>query len=287
MSAVVKLENLTKKYEETIALNNIQVSIEKGKVYGLIGRNGAGKTTMLKLIADMIKPTNGAIVYDKATIVEACDICFVRDYNHYFANQKIKNILFVAAKIYPNWDHELEKDLIKTFELTTNKLYSKGSKGMQTMTSIIIALCSNAKILLMDEPYAGLDPVNREAFYQVLRERCFDGEKTVILSSHLINELEGYFEKAIMIDKGKILIDEDIEVIYEKSFCISCDEKTAQMLKSRKKVLKEEKLLGQHIIYIYDHLSEQDKREITSAGAEIKGMDLQKLLVTHCSRLEV
>lgn len=287
MSDVVRLEKVTKKYDDIVALNNIDVAIEKGKVYGIIGRNGAGKTTMLKLIANMIRPTDGKIIYDQNTILRSTDVCFVRDYNHYFANQKIKNILYVASKVYPEWDFELEKDLLNMFELTTNKTYSKGSKGMQTMTSIIIAMCSQAKVLLMDEPYAGLDPVNREAFYQVLRERCFDGEKTILLSSHLINEIEGYFERAIMIHKGKILIDETVETIYEKSFAIHCNEKLAQSLKNRKKVLKEEKLLGQYILYIYDTISEMEKKEIVLAGGEIKGMDLQKLLVTHCSRLEV
>lgn len=287
MSDVVRLEKITKKFDETIALNGIDVAIEKGKVYGIIGRNGAGKTTMLKLIANMVRPTEGKIIYDPNTIVKSYDVCFVRDYNHYFSNQKIKNIFYVASKIYPNWDFALEKELITLFELTTNKTYIKGSKGMQTMTSIIIAMCSQAKVLLMDEPYAGLDPVNREVFYQILRERCFDGEKTILLSSHLINELEGYFEKAIMIHKGKILIDEAIETIYEKSYTIQCNDLLAQTLKNRKNVLKEEKLLGQHVLYIYDGLTEVEKKEIVLAGGEVRGMDLQKLLVTQCSRLEV
>ncbi len=287
MSAIVRLENITKKYDETIALDGINLSIEAGKVYGVIGRNGAGKTTLLKLISNMVKPTDGKIIYEPNTLLSDHDICFVRDYNTYFTNQKIKNVLYVASKIYPNWDFQLEKELIDMFELTTNKIYSKGSKGMQTMTSIIIAMCSQAKVLLMDEPYAGLDPVNRENFYQVLRDRCFDGERTVLISSHLINEIEGYFEKALMIHKGKILINEDVESIYEKSYAIYCDEKLSNMLKSKKNVLKEEKLLGQHILYIYDQMSEKDKQEITLAGGEIKGMDLQKLLVTQCSRLEV
>ncbi|MBC7959152.1 MAG: ABC transporter ATP-binding protein [Vallitaleaceae bacterium] len=287
MSYIVKLEGITKKYEETVALNNIHIDIEKGKVYGLVGRNGAGKTTLLKLIAGMIKATNGQITYNGDTLLKSNDICFVRDYNHYFANQKIKNLFFVGSKIYPNWDFDLEKELVELFELTTNKLYSKGSKGMQTMTSIIIALCSNAKVLLMDEPYGGLDPINREVFYGVLRERFFDGEKTIVLSSHLINEIEGYFEKAIMIHKGSILIDEAIETIYEKSYTIICDEKVAEQIKRKKKVLKEETVFAQKTLYIYDSFTEQEKSNYLLAGAEIKGMDLQKLLVAQCSSLEV
>lgn len=287
MSYIVKLDNITKTYDEVTALDKINLSIEKGKVHGLIGRNGAGKTTILKLISDMIRPTEGSIEYNREIITKSSDICFVRDYNHYFANYRIRDILYISSKIYSDWDYELEKNIIDLFELSTKKIYSKSSKGMQTMTSIIIALCSNAKMILMDEPYSGLDPINREVFYRLLRERCFDLEKTVIISSHLINEIEGYFEKAIMINKGKILIDDDVDSIYEKSFTIECDEKTATWLKGHKHILKEEKMAGQYVLYLYDELNQKEKEDIVSEGAQLKGMDLQKLLITYCSSLEV
>lgn len=287
MSYNIKLENVTKKYDDLTAINNINFTLEAGKVYGLIGRNGAGKTTFLKLLSNKIFPTSGTIRYNPEHITNDHDICFMRDQNHHFTNYQIKNIFYLASKIYPNWDEKLKNKLVDHFEIKVKKVYSKCSKGIQTLTAIIIALSSNAKVLLLDEPYSGLDPVNRESFYQILRELCFNGERTVILSSHLINEIEGYFEKAVLIEEGKILIDEEVETIYEKSFAIHCDEQLADKLRKTKNVLKEETVFGEKILYIYDDFTEQEKNQMIIAGAEIKGMDLQKLLVAHCNRMEV
>lgn len=287
MDYILSLNNITKKYDDTIALDNINLTIEPGKIYGLIGRNGAGKTTMLKLIANMLSPTNGKIIYNKNIIRTSYDICFGRDYNHYFTTQKVKAILDIASRVFPDWDYNLEKELIELFELPIKKTYMKISKGMQTITSIIIAMCSNSQLILLDEPYAGLDPINRDSFYKLLREKYLNGEKTVILSSHLIKEIEGYFQKAIIINKGNILVNEDMENIYEKSFAVICDEHIRKELIATKNVIDEDVISSQYTLYIYDTFTKNEQVKYISKGAQIKGMDLQKLLISLCSQTEV
>jgi len=284
MKSLIEISNLSKQFDETLALDDISLSIEKGKVYGLIGRNGAGKTTLLKLISGMLTPTKGAINYDTDYIKASYDICFGRDNNFYLSNYKFKALLDIAKGIFPKWDTERAKELIELFEIDTKKYYQKASKGMQTMVSIIITLCSGADTILLDEPYSGLDPINREHFYGYLRDHYFDGEKTVIISSHVIKEVEGYFEKAIIIDKGHILIDDDMDSIRDRSFELTCDEMLYSEIKGTKNIVKYTKLAGQYILSIYDKISEDEKKSYINKGAKINTMDLQNLLVALCTK---
>lgn len=280
----IELKNVTKRFGNTVALDNINISLEQGKVYGLVGRNGAGKTTLLKTMSGMLRPDQGTVTYIDSDLPD--DICFMRDANYYFNGYNIKSLFYIAAKNRPNWDYELQEKLVKHFEIPEKKYYLRCSKGIQTLVSIVIALCSGTKTLFLDEPYSGLDPVNRESFYEILRDVCFDGEKTVVISSHLISEIEGYFEKAIIIDKGKVLVDEDIETIYERSYVIRCSEKLAESIKNSKNVLKQEKALGEVVLYVYDDISEDEEMKWQEEGATFTGMDLQKFFVTLCGRME-
>jgi ABC-2 type transport system ATP-binding protein len=283
MAQLIELTNLTKKYEDTVALNQISLSFELGKVYGLIGRNGAGKTTLLKIIAKQLYQTEGQVTCDQEIILGDEDVVLSRDFTIYLSNYKIRDIIAITSRIYPNWDKELEKELIEQFELDIKKQYLQASKGMQTMVSLIIALCSNAKVLLLDEPYSGLDPINRETFYRNLRNRYFSEDKTVIISSHIIKEIEGYFEYALIINKGQILVNETVEDIRLKSFIIEGGKDVYEYLIKQVNVLGYDQI-GQHYkVYVYDKISPKVHDEIQAKSGNIYTMDLQDLMVQMCT----
>ncbi len=283
MTSLIELSNITKKYEATVALDQINLSFEKGKVYGLIGRNGAGKTTMLKIIAKQLFQTSGDLSMDHNHIEIDEDVVLGRDFCIHLSNYKIRDIIAIASRLYPSWDKELELDMIDQFELDIKKQYLKASKGMQTMVSLIIALCSNAKVLLLDEPYAGLDPINRETFYRILRNRYFNEDKTVIISSHIIKEIEGYFENAIIINKGKILVDETLELIRTKSFVVEGSQGVFEFLKGRVNVLGYDKIGNHYKTYVYDELNQRVREEIQAQDGQLSTMDLQDLMVQMCT----
>lgn len=284
MTNLIELKDLSKKYDDTIALNKVNLSFEKGKVYGLIGRNGAGKTTMLKLISNMLNITSGEIIYNTDFIKEVSDITFARDNNWYFSNYKIKRLIQLASAVYPRWNQERCDELIELFELDIKKKYIKASKGMQTMFSIIVALSSGCEVILLDEPYAGLDPINREHFYDYLRNHYFNEDITVIISSHLIKEIEGYFERAIIIDNGEILVDKDMTDIYNMSYEITCNETVYNQLRATKNIIKHSQLAGHYTVQIYDYLNDTEQKELRNLKADIKGMDLQSLFIGLCMK---
>lgn len=278
-SSVIELKGIVKKFEDITALHNINLEIEAGKVYGLIGRNGAGKTTLLKLLSSQIFQTDGEIEFSQEVIKKRSDISFGRAYNIKYFSLKIKEIIRIASLLYENWRQDYADELIEKFELNTKKRYSSSSAGMQTMTSLIIALAANPSVLLLDEPYVGLDPINRDFFYGFLREKYFDGEKTVIISSHMIDEIEGYFEKAIFLDKGKILVNDDLENIKKQSYVITVDETGYDFIEKNYNILDKEGLGNRRTYYIFDKMRESDFKEIEKYAVELQNMSLQTLMV--------
>lgn len=286
--ALLEVSGLTKKFDDEIALNDVSLSIEQGKVYGLIGRNGAGKTTFLKLISHIIHQNHGQIKWDTGVVLDTTDIAFSRDYNIYFAGYKLKEILSTASIIYPKYDKNIEEELIKGFQLSKymKKSYQKCSKGIQTMISLVVAISSNAKVLLLDEPYVGLDPINREFFYKILRKYYFNEEKTVIISSHLINEIEGYFEDIIMIHDGEIIMNEMLDDVYEKSIQISAPKAIVKDWESQLNILGREELAGHVSLYTYGSLNQSVREKIQAEGGTITRMDLQKLMIEMVTGME-
>ncbi len=266
----IKLTNINKRFEDVHALNNINLELEKGKVYGLIGRNGAGKTTLLKTISQMLNPSSGEVD------IRDLSIAYSRSENPVFDMYKSKNLFNIARAVYPNYNLDYEGELIEAFKPDLKKIYGRLSSGMKNTINLIIALSANPDVLLLDEPYVGLDPINREVLYKFLVEKYFDGEHTVVISTHMITEIEGYFENAIVIDKGNIILEDELEKIKEKAVVVSVNEEIKKTLVSKVNVLSVDNIGSRYDVYIYDDIS---KVSNIISEAKIQKMDLQTLMI--------
>ena len=205
--------NLTKSYGKKIVFENLNLTLESGKIYGLIGRNGAGKTTMLSIMSNQNPATGGTVMLDGENIWEnrkALDrICFSRELNisaeSGLGAYTVKKYLATAACYFANWDKEMAKRLMELFELNPKTKLSKLSKGMLSMVTIIVALASKAEFTFLDEPVAGLDVVAREQFYKLLLDEYSETGRTFVISTHIIEEAADVMEEVIIIDKGRII----------------------------------------------------------------------------------
>lgn len=215
--ALIEMNNLTKKYGTTTALDSVSLSLESGKVIGLIGRNGAGKTTMMNAIAGLVNYNEGGIIIAGAVAKDnlevAYKISFARETIPFDEDERLKNILGIAKASYDHWDDDKAKDLMNLFKLDPKKKVKKLSKGMKTMFSLLVTLSSGAEILMFDEPTEGLDAAHRKEFYRIIIEEISKGDKTIIISSHLLSELDMLLEEIVLIDDGKVLLHEDIDII--------------------------------------------------------------------------
>lgn len=222
-------KNLDKSYKKTEVLKGLDLELEKGKIYGLIGRNGAGKTTLLSILSGQNPATAGEITLDGVTVWENQEtmerICFSRELNPMtnsgVSSMKIKDYFRVASIYMPGWEQELADKLVKLFELDVKKRIIKLSKGMLSMVTIIVAMASKADYTFMDEPVAGVDVVMRDNFYRALLEEFEESGRTFVISTHIIEEAADVFEEVIMLDKGKILLKENTMDLLDRARHIS------------------------------------------------------------------
>ncbi len=217
-------EHITKVYGGREVLKDVSLTLEPGKIYGLIGRNGAGKTTLLSILTAQNPATKGTVSLDGEPVWENRKVleklCFSRELNvgaeSGIASIKVKEYLRIAATYYAAWDKEMEKRLVTLFELDVKKKLGKLSKGMLSMVTIIVAMCSKAPYTILDEPVAGLDVVAREQFYKLLLEEYSTSGRTFLISTHIIEEAADVLEEVIILHEGKILLVEETQELLER-----------------------------------------------------------------------
>lgn len=222
-------ENIVKTYGGKDVLHGVTLDLQPGKIYGLIGRNGAGKTTLLSILAAQNPATKGTVTLDGEPVWEHRDslakICFSRELNANaesgIAAMKAKEYLRIASTYYEDWDKDLEERLVKLFDLNLKKKFGKMNKGMLSMITIIVALCSRAPYTFLDEPVAGLDVVAREQFYKLLLEEYANSGRTFVVSTHIIEEAADVLEEVIILHEGKILIEADTQAFVDSAVHVS------------------------------------------------------------------
>ena len=222
-------ENISKVYGKNEVLHNVSLTLEQGKIYGLIGRNGAGKTTLLSILTAQNPTTSGTVSLDGEKVWENRKslekLCFSRELNASaesgLAAMKAKEYLHLAATYYPNWDKEMEKRLLELFRLDTKKKLGKLSKGMLSMVTIIVAMCSKALFTFLDEPVAGLDVVAREQFYKLLLQEYTESGRTFVVSTHIIEEAADVLEEVIIIHDGRIMVKANTQEFVDSAVYVS------------------------------------------------------------------
>ncbi len=289
MSNGLVCKNLYKNYKKTEVLKGLDLQLEKGKIYGLIGRNGAGKTTLLSLMAGQNPVTSGEITLDGKNVWENQEmmdqICFSRELNpttnFSISELKVKEYLKMASIYMPNWDKEFADELLKTFELDANKKLNKLSKGMLSMVTITVALASKAEFTFMDEPVAGVDVVMREQFYRILLDEFAESGRTFVISTHIIEEAADVFEEVIMLDKGKILLKENAVELLDRARHVSGVAEAVDKVMEGRETYRPEKLGRSKGVTV---LLKQGETLEADADISVQPMSLQQVFVAMCGK---
>ena len=204
---LVKCNNLCKKFDNKQILNNINLSIPKGKIVGLLGKNGMGKTTLIKLINDLLTPTSGEILIngEKPGINSKKIISYLPERTYLDKSMKVSQIITFFNEFYDNFNKEKAIKLLKDLDLDINSKVSKMSKGMQEKLQLILVMSREAKLYILDEPLGGVDPATRDYILDTILSN-FSEEASVIISTHIISDIEKILDDVIFIDKGEILL---------------------------------------------------------------------------------
>ncbi|ENH96102.1 ABC transporter ATP-binding protein [Gracilibacillus halophilus YIM-C55.5] len=219
MKNVIELKSVTKNFKD-FSVKNIDLQVKQGFITGFIGANGAGKSTTIKMMMNLLKPDAGEVklfgldykMYEKA-IKER--IGFVYDGNVFFEGLNLKDIKRIVAPAYNHWDDRLFYQYVEQFELPLHKAIKTFSKGMQMKASLAIALSHHAKLLIMDEPTAGLDPIFRRELLRILQELMMDGNRTILFSTHITTDLDRIADYIAFIQKGELVFNQSIHDVTE------------------------------------------------------------------------
>lgn len=223
MSNAIEIKNVTKRFKE-FTLNDVSFELPKGYIMGLIGPNGAGKTTTIKLILNMLKRDSGTIkvlgldnIDDESKVKE--EVAVVFDQPYYIDEWNLNDVEKAVGMFYKKWDGKVFDSYLKRFGFSRSKKVKDLSRGMKMKLMIAVAFSHNAKVLILDEPTGGLDPVARDEFIDLLGEYIQDGERSVIFSTHITSDLEKIADYITFIRKGKIIYTGTKDELLEK-YCI-------------------------------------------------------------------
>jgi ABC-2 type transport system ATP-binding protein len=215
---IIETHDLTRRYGRTDAVQGLNLAVPTGSVFALLGPNGAGKSTTIKVLMNLLRPTSGSaqvlgVDSRKLGEREKAQIGYVSENQELPLWMTVRQLLDYCRPFYPTWDRELEKTLLAQFALPENRKLSQLSRGMLMKASLLSSLAYRPKLLVLDEPFSGLDPLVRDEFIRGVLEVSAQGEWTVFVSSHDIEEVERLADRIAMIENGRLRLNETTEAL--------------------------------------------------------------------------
>lgn len=286
MTRVIEVTGLTKQFGKLRAVDDVSFSVEQNKIYGLLGRNGAGKTTLMQLLTGQEFANEGEIrVFGQSPVENASvlqNISFIKESQRYPEDFRAKHVFRSAPWFFANWDAAFAERLIADFRLPLDRKIKKLSRGQLSSIGVIVGLASRAPLTFFDEPYLGLDAVARQIFYDRLLEDYAEHPRTVILSTHLIDEVANLLEHVIVIDEGRILIDESAENLRGTATSVVGPNAAIATFVGGREVLHRDGVGGLASVTIAG-LTASEQAEATAAGLELSPVSLQQLIIHRTS----
>lgn len=288
---VIECNNLTKVYSGIRALNNISFTIEENKITGLIGRNGAGKTTLLKVIAGFYRQTSGEVlVFSERpfnNLKVSQNMIFIDDNLILPTALNLKEILATASTFYPNWDQQFVERLFNYFSLDPKQRHLNLSKGMKSTFNMIIGLAARCPLTIFDEPTTGMDAAVRKDFYRALLKDYLAYPRTIILSSHLLNEIDDLLEDILLIKNGEKFLHISVDEMKQYAIGLSGTEEIIAQSTVGKEILYK-KTVGTNSCYVVvkNDYDEAGIEEASGNGIEMTAVDSEDICVYLTNKMK-
>ena len=212
---MIQITNISKSFDDIKAVDDITVDIGEQIVFGLLGTNGAGKSTLLRMVSGILKPDSGNITVDDMGVLDneeaKKNMFFISDSPYFFANSNPIDMMSYLSIQYPLFDKDKFRDYLKTFNLPEKRKIGTYSKGIKRQLALLLGICSNAKYLLCDESFDGLDPVMRQGIKSIFAKEMDERGLTPVIASHNLRELEDICDHVGLLHKGGVLLSKDLE----------------------------------------------------------------------------
>ena len=275
------------KDEASTALAGASVMIRPGTITGVLGRNGAGKTTMLSLLAAFTRPTSGSVVvgpdggmedpWENGLITSGTQL--VRESGDLMNDEKVSTSLRYYADMRPDWSAETAERLLDLFEIDLRKKPSALSRGKRSAVGATIGLAARTPLTIFDEVYLGMDAPTRYAFYDELLADYTEHPRTILLSSHLVEEVERLFEDVVVIDRGRVLLAEPADEMRARGVSLTGAKDAVERIAGGRRVLHRQQLGATVQVTLEGALEEAETTAARSAGVEVGTVPVQDLFV--------
>ncbi|AFG37075.1 ATP-binding cassette domain-containing protein [Spirochaeta africana] len=281
--------DVTLRYGKTTALDAVSCCLQPGTTYGLIGRNGAGKTSMLSLLASCRRPSSGTVriggeePFENANRMGEVHLVYSRDMSE--EDDSIRVTLEHAARYRPGFDMAYARDLLSRFRLDPAKPLNKLSVGMQAAVNVVEGLASGAAITLFDEVHHGMDAPSRQLFYEALIEARQDSDRIIVLSTHLVSEMAYLFDQVMVLDRGRMVIDEPYDTVVDRGVTVTGPAAEVDSFSGSYTVIDRKTLGGTAAVMLYGSLSARERAEASARGLELSPVSLQELFI-HLTKEE-
>ena len=285
---VIQVDGLSRSYRDVAALQDVTFTLQPNIICGLLGRNGAGKTTLMRMLTGQAFPSAGRVRLFGENPVENSavlqQVCFVSEAQRYPDGFQARHILAGAPWFFDKWDAAFADELVGKFRLPLKRDVKKLSRGQQSALGVIVGLASRASITIFDEPYLGLDAVARHTFYDTLLADYAEQPRTIVLSTHLIDEVSNLLEHVLVLDEGRLLLDQSAESLRGSASAVAGRIGDVDSFAEGRQVLHRDTLGGLATVTIAGRLTAADHRAAAAASLEIAPVSFQQLIVDLSTR---
>lgn len=282
MSTIVEAQCLIKRFGNFTAIDRISFSLEAGKIYGLLGRNGSGKTTLLRLLTAQLFATGGKLLvfgehpYENRRVLS--QICFMKENQKYPRSWRVGDALAMAALFFPRWDADYASALSKDFQLSLAQRVRTLSRGKLSALGIVVGLASRAPLTIFDEPL-GLDVVARSLFYERLLADYAEHPRTIVISTHLIDEISRLLEHVLILDQGRLILDEEAEALRSRAFMVTGSASQVAAFTEGRTQIGGEQFGALVSAMLLGSAEADERRQAADLGLEVTPVSLQQLII--------
>ncbi|WP_432975367.1 ABC transporter ATP-binding protein [Dactylosporangium sp. CA-233914] len=280
MSTIVRAEGVTKRFRGVTALDGVTFDLQRNGIYGLLGRNGAGKTTLMQVLTGQQVPTAGTVEvfggqpYENEHVLR--QVTFIKESQRYPDSFRVRDALTAGRLLFPHWDDAFARALAHDFGLPQGRAVKKLSRGMLSALGVTLGLASRAPLTFFDEPYLGLDAVARQLFYDRLLADYAEFPRTIVLSTHLIDEVSDLIEHVLLIERGRLVLDEAADTLRGQVMTLTGPAAAVDALAVNADELHRERLGPLTRATVRGRIEPGEAR---AAGVDLQPVSLQQLVV--------
>lgn len=291
MTGILTMKNLSKSFGRKKVLEDFNLSLEQGKVYGFLGMNGEGKTTLIRMIMGVIPPDNGEIIFKNKKISFRDDsykkeIGFIAEESIFYSWMSIKELLSFNASFYPKWNTRKVNDYLEKFSLEPKTKIKHLSRGMKLKLGLIVTLASEPELLILDDPTSGLDVPTRHDFLKEIIKELSEAGTTILFSTHIVHEIEGIIDNLGILRYGRLILDEDFHDLKNSIKRVLLTSEDSLEDKITIDGIITQKINETQCEMVVHPWTEEKKKEIEAlnfTNLEVKSLNLEEIFISFAS----